>query len=339
MAWGGQARAASPNTVPRGAANVMEFGARGDGLFDDTAAIRAAHASGRNVHYPKPPRFYRLSATIDVATDCIGGGAEIRMRQDGGPERTMLQVTENSRPIRISGLILDGGYVTGSKGEFSHGVNLLGARDVSIVGNDIRNIYGDCIYVGSSRAAAASANITIRDNTLSNPRRCNIAIVCGERISVDCNMIVKRSSYVSAIDMEPNDNTFDFVRDVTISRNRFRVDGVFLYGTTARKRSAPPNTGLVVSSNRGTAEIFFKTTLHSNPMRQPSIRDNVFRSSSPAGGFLYWDGVRDATLIGNLDRTSCLIDPFYKSNRLVSSTVAHDHGNIFCRDVEPRPPL
>lgn len=45
--------------------NVKDFGAKGDGVTDDTDALIAAYRSG-NVYYP--PGVYRVTRTIDVSS-------------------------------------------------------------------------------------------------------------------------------------------------------------------------------------------------------------------------------------------------------------------------------
>jgi hypothetical protein len=46
--------------------SVMDFGATGTGdANDDTAAIQAAINTGRPVYFPKPPNFYKITATLD----------------------------------------------------------------------------------------------------------------------------------------------------------------------------------------------------------------------------------------------------------------------------------
>ena len=48
-------------------ANVLDFGAVGDGTTDDTAAIQAALTTGRSVYLPQ--NTYAISATLRLNSD------------------------------------------------------------------------------------------------------------------------------------------------------------------------------------------------------------------------------------------------------------------------------
>lgn len=55
-------------------ANVLDFGAVGDGVTDDTAAIVAAFASGRPLYFPEGTYLYTPTATINVSVPLSGAG-------------------------------------------------------------------------------------------------------------------------------------------------------------------------------------------------------------------------------------------------------------------------
>ena len=49
-------------------ANVLDYGAIGDGVADDTAAIQAAVATGKRVYMPRPSVAYRVTNAINCTT-------------------------------------------------------------------------------------------------------------------------------------------------------------------------------------------------------------------------------------------------------------------------------
>ena len=291
--------------------------------MDDTAALTKAHTSGQKLFYPKPAAFYRITRALPVSGPARGDGAEIRIVGNGHGSTAIFNITGNKKPIELSGFILDGGYRGGADGEWSHGIDMRGARDVSITGNTIRNTYGDSIYVGSLNASAASSNIRIAGNSLRNPRRCNIAVVCGQDILISDNIVSKLSSYVAAIDLEPNANGFDFVRDVRVLGNRFDTAGVFCMASVS---NGVDNTGLVMRSNRGHAWRFFHVH-HNARLNGALITQNEFTAVRPDGMMFLFSQAKNCVLSGNRDRTACRQG--YRSARFDDSTVRLSR-NVFC---------
>lgn len=55
-------------------ANVLDFGAAGDGVTNDTAAITAAFASGKPLYFPEGTYLYTPADTIDIAVPLFGAG-------------------------------------------------------------------------------------------------------------------------------------------------------------------------------------------------------------------------------------------------------------------------
>jgi putative cofactor-binding repeat protein len=284
--------------VPKGFVSVRKFGAKGDGITDDTEALTWAHASGEAVYYPKTASFYRISSVLMLSAPAMSNGATIRIIGDGSGTKTIFRVSANTHPITISGFLLDGGYRGGTKSEFSHGINLRGARDVTITGNTIRNLYGDCVCID---AAAISSNIRIHNNKLINPRRCNVAVVCGQDVAIENNLCVKQVDYVAGIDLEPDTNGFDFVRRVRIVGNNFSAAGTFLL---AGVNNGTNNTDLLVSGNHGHAAKFLRAYQNAL-LRDVKMVRNRFSATSPEGLMFDLQGVYGGEVSDNFDETAC----------------------------------
>jgi len=261
-------------TTPAAAASpvdVRSFGAKGDGVTDDTEALRKAHATGRAVFYPRTKAFYRISGVIPVVADVTGAGATIRSLQDGSHATTIFQIRQNRRPITITGMILDGlyrGQMIG--GQWSVCIALEAAQDVTIVRNVLRAPYGDCVYVGGVGKVAGCSRIRIASNQLLLPRRCCVAVVCGKDVEIRDNTMTKTARFVSTIALEPNPNGFDYVTQVRILDNRVDTQTPFV---TASKFNGVETEGLVIRGNRGKAErLLYATTAH---IRAPVIDHNA----------------------------------------------------------------
>jgi hypothetical protein len=78
--------AGGPNTL---ADSVLLYGAKGDGVRDDTAAIQAAINGRRNIYCPTPAAFYKTTAPIRVPSDRViygdGAGSHIKQVWGGVP--------------------------------------------------------------------------------------------------------------------------------------------------------------------------------------------------------------------------------------------------------------
>jgi hypothetical protein len=57
-----------PQPTLTSAVNVLAYGAAGDGVTDDTAAIQAALSTGRTVYLPKPPVSYLVKGQLNCTT-------------------------------------------------------------------------------------------------------------------------------------------------------------------------------------------------------------------------------------------------------------------------------
>lgn len=84
-----------------------------------------------------------------------------------------------------------------------HGINVISSANISIKGLNIKDCWGDCIYVGGS-----SKNVDIFDCKLGNGRRQGISITSADGVTIeDCKIKnVSGTNPQAAIDIEPNRN-------------------------------------------------------------------------------------------------------------------------------------
>jgi hypothetical protein len=264
-----QATWAPPPGDP-GWVNVRAFGAVGDGVADDTAAFRAAAATGKALFVPGPKVAYRLTGFVRLQASIRGDGTLPTLRMDGadgdpdqGFRRNLLVIDGYTGPgLTVRGLRLDGGWDgMGRAGEWSHCVRVTSSRNVTIEENVLERPYGDCVFIGhyadGRGPAFPPSGVVVRNNTLSRPRRCAVAVVSGTGVRVEGNRIVKTNDYVAAIGLEPDPLGYQHVDGVTITGNTFDVAPIAFGGGAVSlndplgNEAAPRSGNVTIARNHG----------------------------------------------------------------------------------------
>ena len=137
---------------PKAIRTVLDFGARGDGLADDTAAIEKAVAAGGAIRFPTGT--YKLSKTVEIDlaktgfSSLLGDGTARIVMEGGGPAFRFLgthegtaapdsvqpQVWAKERMPSVEGLAIVGGHAE------ADGVEASGTMQITIRGVHIRNV-------------------------------------------------------------------------------------------------------------------------------------------------------------------------------------------------------
>jgi hypothetical protein len=244
----------SPSASDDTFVNVRSLGAVGDGVTDDTAAFRAAAATGKRLFVPQPAAAYVLTGFVALQNSIYGDGSMPLIRfvgADGDPDqghtRNMFYVSNyRGAGLVIQGLHLDGQWDGGTHGEWSHNLNVGNSSNVTIQHNVLERPYGDNIFIGEF-GGAPTQDVVIQHNTMSTPRRCNVGINSADGVAIRENQLSKSSTYVTAIDLEPDPLGFQYVRRVTIDANTFDVVPL-PYGAAAVSMNNPPGNAAAPSS-------------------------------------------------------------------------------------------
>ncbi|MZQ81215.1 hypothetical protein GQF01_03645 [Paenibacillus sp. 5J-6] len=261
--------------------NVLDYGAVGDGVTDDTDAFQSAAATGKPILVPSPLSFYKLTGSVTLTASMIGiGMPEIRMDTPDGSDLKRMLLIHNYQGsgLHITGLYLNGGYTTGTADEQSHLVRIANSVHVFVHNNVLHAPYGDCVYIGSDYLAP-SENVHIHDNVLSNPRRCAVAVVSGRKVWITGNVIKDPFSYVATIDLEPNSSTTgsDIVEDIWIAENEYYSEIYFI--NSYNPNTAYTNKRITITGNKGKARYFFRCNSAPAITEQVTIKDNDFYGS------------------------------------------------------------
>lgn len=142
--------------------SVKDFGAVGDGVTDDTAAIQAALAENSNVEVPIGA--YLISSTIDVPAykklKFQGGTANLGAPHTPPPARLVKKATMTTAGVTLQQCaVMTGGGVVGLAGNTGDGIQLIGNAAI------LRNSYvsgagGVGVRVGRSDTVYANVNST-----------------------------------------------------------------------------------------------------------------------------------------------------------------------------------
>ncbi|HET6431611.1 right-handed parallel beta-helix repeat-containing protein [Dyella sp.] len=193
-AMGKAALAVAPG--PRKPVNVREHGAVGDGVHDDTAAFQAAIDSlllvGGTVSVPAGRYLIDAARSVRLRshTRLVMDRDAVLLAKPNALERYAVVLIRGVIDAGVSGgrIVGERSEHTGSKGEWGHGISVLGARHVSIRDVDISACWGDGIWVGTifgrGGAMKVASDVTIERVTCRGNRRQGLSITASRRVTV-----------------------------------------------------------------------------------------------------------------------------------------------------------
>ncbi len=233
----GGAGAVGPG-APAGAVDVRAFGAKGDGIADDTAALQAALDAGAGGTVYVPRGTYLVLA--DGYRDGGRGGLAppSRTRVVLAPD-AVLQARPTSssdyvvvRIERVSGVTIEGGTIrgerhehTGRGGEWGFGIGIFGASDVVVQDVTIRDCWGDGLFIEEAQPdfSVMPRNITVRRVVSANNRRQGMSVLGVEGLTVEDSIFegTRGTPPSAGVDVEPG-GAGHRVKGVTFRNCTFR---------------------------------------------------------------------------------------------------------------------
>ena len=187
-------------------------GAKGDGVTNDTDALIEIFKLGGNIIIPKGE--YRIDATSDlkVASNSqiiFQKGAKFKLLPHNETNYALLKI-DNVDNVTIVEPMLDGNKSKNSAttGEWGHGIEIIHAENITIISPNIKNVWGDGIYIGYGYYSASlkrTKTISITSAIIDGARRNGVSVCGGDGITIDGLAVsnIVGTNPQAGIDIEP----------------------------------------------------------------------------------------------------------------------------------------
>ena len=197
------------------ALDARDFGARGDGVSDDTRALQAAIDAlpagatlvlGPGNYVVDPQRSLRLRSRMHLS---MAPDARLVARANAAPRAYVLLI-EDVHDVQVSGgrIIGDRDHHLATTGEWGHGIMVRGAERVRLRDLHIAKCWGDGISVGGISGARVrpSRDIRIEDVVCTGNRRQGLTIGRSRHVRVlRSHFLATRGTLPGCgIDIEPD---------------------------------------------------------------------------------------------------------------------------------------
>jgi hypothetical protein len=161
------AQARSVQNKLRDVVSVKDFGATGDGVTDDTAAIQAAFATGRKVVY-MPKGVYKITSTITVPAyySLIGDGHTSENAVNDRAATVILKSFNGVGLIVLSDTLVTALQVEGAPGNTGDGIQVKGGRSV-LREVTVNKQGGNGIRIGADNDNTINVNLWRLDSIIS----------------------------------------------------------------------------------------------------------------------------------------------------------------------------
>lgn len=210
-----------------GGHSVKDFGAKGDGITDDTAAIQKTvdyvfSRGGGTVSIPGG--VYLIDSDISVVLRSniklnLADNAILEAKPTSSGNNALVKINNVSNVTLAGGNIIGDRYShLGTNGEWGMGIKILGSNSISITDVSISECWGDAIYVSGSSVQQFSEKVLIDRVTCESNRRQGLSIISVKGITVrDSGFInTKGIGPQSGINIEPNDFLTEFAQNILI---------------------------------------------------------------------------------------------------------------------------
>lgn len=213
--------------------NVRDFGAKGDGVSNDTQAIQNAINSIASGVVFIPDGVYMIDALTHIR---LHSNIKLVM-SEAATLRAIPNASENYAVIwacNISDIEITGGNIVGdrfahqgSSGQWGMGIDAEGCNNILISDINITDCWGDGIYIGSSYAQNYCQGVLIQGVLADHNRRNGITVISAKDLTIrDCVVSNTNGTLpASGIDLEPNSRA-EFMQNVLIENVQSANNGI-----------------------------------------------------------------------------------------------------------------
>jgi hypothetical protein len=203
--------------------NVKDFGAKGDGITDDTAAFQKAidslPASMQTLYVPAGTYMIDAVKNVMLRSEMVllmDPNAVLKAMPNADTHYVVLNIESISNVAIVGGNIVgERNEHQGTGGEWGYGIRIAGSNNVLVRDTKIRDCWGDGMVIMSSSKQYFSSKVDIVDLVSENNRRQGISIGSGRDIAVIRASLGNTNGTPpqAGIDLEP-DNAREYMQNI-----------------------------------------------------------------------------------------------------------------------------
>lgn len=285
--------ATTVQTKLRESVSVKDFGAVGDGVTNDTAAIQAAinAAAGKTLYINAGTYITRQLNLVSDLTIVFDPSAVLQAAVGYTATECVMRLTS------ISNVVIHGNHanIVMNKAEYTtgeqrHGIRLVTCSNVTINDLHVSDTGGDGYYIGSADSASACTNVYLNNCFSDNARRNGLSIVSGDGVYIN------GGEYSNTNGTSPQ-----FGIDIEANGSGESLKNINIIGVTT-KNNALGGIQVVLEQNGS-------TTTNNVSI---NIADCYSYADGAYGGIRFANGPTNA-LAGSVNITDCTIENPYSS--------------------------
>lgn len=220
----------TPTPVPTGSNNVKDYGAQGNGVTVDNAAIQKAidavnAKGGGTVSIPDGTYLIDLSSGVGLnlksnVTLNLSANAILKAKSTSLDKYRIIEIRDAFNVGIIGGKIIgDVDSRSSSGGGNGHGIAILSSNNVHIADISISKCWGDGIYLGVSTSKNYSSDVLIERFNISYCRRSDMSVISAKNLTVQNGTLTYAGGMTNAgcgINFEPNE-TSQFLQNIQVN--------------------------------------------------------------------------------------------------------------------------